>query len=383
MHHSSQGMYKKDILAKSINLEVLKTTLGCLLIFFLLIIASRLVGYYEQAAAGSIDPNIIIPVIALRIPDFITLLIPLSFFLGILITISRLYGDNEIYAIFSGGRSLIDIIKFLLPQALFFIVLTAILSLNIAPYTKALSKEMLASKSISEKLQTLKPGELIEVSSGNFIKAKRSEEGALKNVIFISGDINDASLIISDQVLISESPDKSNIVFKDGLAYTDIINTDSQLITKFGEFKYDLDSNTKMKNNESLSKVYDFSDKSQQANFQWNLSIPLTIINLLFLGVFIGKVRPRQGRFAGILPGVFIYMMYISLLITARESIVSGGAFSSLGLWWVHGLFLLLTLFYISKYLLDFNLNILSSNSTLKKYFLIFLLFILSIWLVV
>ncbi len=96
--------------------------MGCLLIFFLLIIASRLVGYYEQAAAGSIDPNIIIPVIALRIPDFITLLIPLSFFLGILITISRLYGDNEIYAIFSGGRSLIDIIKFLLPQALFFIV---------------------------------------------------------------------------------------------------------------------------------------------------------------------------------------------------------------------------------------------------------------------
>ena len=99
MHHTSQGMYKKDILAKSINLEVFKTTLGCLLIFFLLVIASRLVGYYEQAAAGSIDPSIIIPVIALRMPDFITLLIPLSFFLGVLITTSRLYGDNEILSL--------------------------------------------------------------------------------------------------------------------------------------------------------------------------------------------------------------------------------------------------------------------------------------------
>ena len=69
MHHTSQGMYKKDILAKSINLEVFKTTLGCLLIFFLLVIASRLVGYYEQAAAGSIDPSIIIPVCLLYTSD--------------------------------------------------------------------------------------------------------------------------------------------------------------------------------------------------------------------------------------------------------------------------------------------------------------------------
>ena len=137
MHHTSQGMYKKDILAKSINLEVFKTTIGCLLIFFLLVIASRLVGYYEQAAVGSIDPAIIWQVIALRIPDFITLLIPLSFFLGVLITTSRLYGDNEVYAIFSSGKSLLDIIKYLLPQALLFIVITGMLSLNVAPYIQA------------------------------------------------------------------------------------------------------------------------------------------------------------------------------------------------------------------------------------------------------
>ena len=136
MHHTSQGMYKKDILAKSINLEVFKTTIGCLLIFFLLVIASRLVGYYEQAAVGLIDPAIIWQVIALRIPDFITLLIPLSFFLGVLITTSRLYGDNEVYAIFSSGKSLLDIIKYLLPQALLFIVITGMLSLNVHPIQK-------------------------------------------------------------------------------------------------------------------------------------------------------------------------------------------------------------------------------------------------------
>ena len=213
MHHTSQGMYKKDILAKSINLEVFKTTIGCLLIFFLLVIASRLVGYYEQAAVGLIDPAIIWQVIALRIPDFITLLIPLSFFLGVLITTSRLYGDNEVYAIFSSGKSLLDIIKYLLPQALLFIVITGMLSLNVAPYTKALSKELLASKTIYEKIQTIKSDELTEISTNNFLKLNRSKERKLTDVFYITGDIDTTSLVIADELKITEIDDSSKIIF--------------------------------------------------------------------------------------------------------------------------------------------------------------------------
>ena len=105
MHHSSQGMYKKNILSKSLNMEVFRSSIGVLLIFFLLVVASRIVGYFEQAAEGNIDPGIILSVITLRFPDFITLLIPLSFFLGLLITIGRLNSEGEIHGYFSAGLS--------------------------------------------------------------------------------------------------------------------------------------------------------------------------------------------------------------------------------------------------------------------------------------
>ena len=383
MHHTSQGMYKKDILAKSINLEVFKATLGCLLIFFLLVIASRLVGYYEQAAAGSIDPSIIIPVIALRMPDFITLLIPLSFFLGVLITTSRLYGDNEIYAIFSGGKSLIDIIKYLLPQAFLFLILTASLSLNIAPYTKAMSKELMASKSFSEKIQSIRPNELTKIGKGNYIKAQSIQDGILEEVIFMSGDIGSAGIVFSSKLFFSDSKNNSNITFKDGIIYTDVINPNKQVITRFGEFDYDLGTSSGSSKNARLNKVYDFEEKSKDASFQWNLSIPLTIINLLFLGIFVGKSKPRQGRFSGIIPGLFIYMLYISLLVASRESIMTGGFLSSFGLWWVHALFLLLSLLYLSKYYFNLEFNVLSSSNILKRAIITALIFILLIWLLV
>ena len=41
MHQSSQGIYKKNILFKSLNAEVLKSTLGILTILFFLVIGSR------------------------------------------------------------------------------------------------------------------------------------------------------------------------------------------------------------------------------------------------------------------------------------------------------------------------------------------------------
>ena len=55
-------MYKKNILAIHLNTQVIKGFLAILLILTGLIFSSRLVGYFEQAAAGSLNPNIIFSV---------------------------------------------------------------------------------------------------------------------------------------------------------------------------------------------------------------------------------------------------------------------------------------------------------------------------------
>ena len=118
--------------------------------------------------------------------------------------------------------------------------------------------------------------------------------------------------------------------------------------------------------------------------FFWILPfLILTIINLLFLGIFVGKSKPRQGRFSGIIPGLFIYMLYISLLVVSRESMMTGGFLSSFGLWWVHALFLLLSLLYLSKYYFNFEFDVLSSSSISKRAIITALIFILLIWLLV
>ena len=98
-------MYKKNILAIHLNSQIFRGFTAILFILTALIFSSRLVGYFEQAASGSLNPDIIFNVIFLRLPDFLALLIPFAFFLSLLLVISELYSSNGIYAYFSAGVS--------------------------------------------------------------------------------------------------------------------------------------------------------------------------------------------------------------------------------------------------------------------------------------
>jgi len=300
MHQSSQGIYKKNILFKSLNAEVFKSTLGILTIFFFLVIGSRFVGYFEQAAEGAINPNLVYKIVALRFPDFITLLIPLSFFLGVVVTISRLYADREIYGYFTIGLSRNDLIKFLIPQSIIFFFITLILSMYIAPYTKELSRELVSIDSFEEQLESIKPKELFSFNKkDNFIYAEDKDGNSIEDLVIYVTNKNTSSFILAKE-LNYQKEDKSIILnFNQGSVYQDIFQDKPILISQFGHLKIPITNDLKTISGLSLSKLFDFSAKSSQSEMYWNISIPITIFILLIIGVYLSKVDPRQGPALG------------------------------------------------------------------------------------
>jgi lipopolysaccharide export system permease protein len=383
MHHSSQGMYKKNILSKSLNMEVFKSSSSVLLIFFLLVVGSRIVGYFEQAAEGNLDPAIILNVVALRFPDFITLLIPLSFFLGVLISISRIYAEREIYGFFSVGLTPFDLIKFLAPQALLYFLLTLILSLYVAPYTKALSQEILKIDSFKEQLESIKSDEIVSLNDGGFIYIQNTDNNLLTGIKALKQNQENSFFVIADELSTNESKELIKLNFNNGSFYSGVFSDSSKLQSNFNEFKLDIKKEKNLTNDMSLTKLFDFSSDSNTASFQWNVSVPITILILLFIGVYISEVKPRQGRFSVILPGMLLYVMYLSLLILGREHIVDNPK-TSFGLWYVHLIFILFLLAYLlkDKFAYSGNINLAIRDNLFMKYVLALSLFILMMWVV-
>ena len=383
MHHSSQGMYKKNILSKSLNIEVFRSSISVLLIFFLLVVGSRVVGYFEQAAEGNIDPGIILSVIALRFPDFITLLIPLSFFLGLLITIGRLNSEGEIHGYFSAGLSKFNLIKFLLPQAFIYFFITLVLSLYIAPYSKNLSKELLVIDSFEEQIDAIQSDEIVSLDDGGFLYVQTADEGLLKGVKLFQVDEDNSFIVISDELLTTEKDKTIELNLKNGSFYGGLFSESSKIISNFNNFNFEIDKNISQSNDLSLTKLFDYSSASDQATFQWNISIPMTILILLLYGIYISSSKPREGKFSFMLPGMLIYVSYLSLLILGRE-FISDNPGSIFNLWFIHGLFILFLFLYAYREKIIFVsfANLAIQENIYLRYFIGIMIFILFIWMV-
>jgi len=364
MHHSSQGMFKNNILSKSFNLEVFKSTTSILIILFLLVIGSRFVSYFEQASEGLIDPSVILYAVFLRVPDFISLLLPLSFFIGILITVSRLYADREIYAYFSTGISPITLIKFIFPQAIIYMVVTLILSLYIAPVSKEISNELLKVNTFEEQIASLAPEEIYDIKgSKSFITVGENNETNLKNVIFFN-DVGKDSILISADVLSISSPKPDyELLFENGSLTAGIFSNDAKMTSSFKKFEFPM-ANKQTDTRANFENIFSSINIDDSLGSQWSISLSITILVLMVIAIYIGKVEPRQGRLSVILPGMLIYIFYLSLLLLGRDYVAQNDQ-TQFNLIFIHLIFIL---FAILLYLKDkFFISIISNKSSLYK----------------
>ena len=373
-------MYKKNILAIHLNSQIFKGFAAVLFILTALIFSSRLVGYFEQAASGSLNPDIIFSVIFLRLPDFLALLIPFAFFLSLLLVISELYSSNGIYAYFSAGVSRLRLIKHITPFFLITLISCALISIYLAPYSKALSKSLIAEQSVEDKLSMLQPETLISLDeAGSYLHFKSYDGEQMTGVTFFVQDDPSLSIIKAELLEISNQGNDMVLNFQNGSIYPDL-NSSNQIDASFKELIHSIGVEEISNKSFTLSKLLDYKNQSNFIQSQWNASIPIMLIALLLLSFVFGKENPRSGREGSLVTGVLIYIFYLSVLVAFRESYAENLNFFYYFLWPVHLVFLS---FGSLLFWLDGRVSLKSffSYSRIKTILIIFLIFVLLVWL--
>ena len=373
-------MYKKNILAIHLNSQIFKSFAVILIILTALIFSSRLVGYFEQAAAGTLNPDIIFTVILFRLPDFLGLLIPFAFFLSLLLVISELYNSNGIYAYFSAGASRLKLIKHITPFFVIALITCSIISIFLAPYGKALSKSLIAEQSYEDKLSMLKPQTLVNLDeTGSYLFFESYDGDRMTDVTFFVQDDPSLSLIKAELLLISNQNEKMILNFQNGYIYPDI-NSANKIDASFKKLTHSIEVEQPSSNSLSLSKLLDYKNRSNFIQNQWNASIPLMLIALMLLSFVFGKENPRSGREGSLVTGILIYIFYLSALVGFRESYSDSFDIFYYFLWPVHLIFLT---FGGLLFMLDGRISFknLLFNSRIKTIVIIFLIFFLLVWL--
>ena len=95
--------------------------------------------------------------------------------------------------------------------------------------------------------------------------------------------------------------------------------------------------------------IKNYKDPRSASELQWRISMPLSAFLLALLAVPLSQTKPRQSRFQNLLPAILIYIIYLNLLFVTRDWVQSETISAMLGMWWVHGIILALTVFLFLK----------------------------------
>ena len=373
-------MYKKNILAIHLNSQIFKSFVAILIVLTALIFSSRLVGYFEQAIDGTLNPDIIFTVMLLRLPDFLGLLIPFAFFLSLLLVISELYNSNGIYAYFSAGVSRVKLIKHITPFFMVTLIACSLISIFLAPYGKALSKSLIAEQSYEDKLSMLQPQKLVNLDeTGSYLFFESYDGNRMTDVTFFVQDDASLAIIKAELLVISNQNENMILNFQNGYIYPNL-NSPNKIDASFKKLTHSVEVLKASGNSLSLSKLLDYKNQSNFIQNQWNASIPLMLIALMLLGFVFGKESPRSGREGSLVTGVLIYIFYLSVLVGFRESYSDNLDVFYYFLWPVHLIFLTFAglLFWFDGRISFKNL---SFNSRIRTIVIIFLIFLLLVWL--
>ena len=181
------------ILKHYINKDVYRATGAILLVLILIFVSSRFVKYIQLTVDGTISAKAVFALLALQIPAVAGFLLPLSFFLAVLLTFGRLYSDNELVVIHGLGIGQRDLAKMLMPMALVFALLAGSLSTILTPWAISQSQVLMAEQAAQAKLGIFSAGRFRENSNKDgivFVESK-TDDGVISGVFSVSRTTSD------------------------------------------------------------------------------------------------------------------------------------------------------------------------------------------------
>ncbi|PXY00417.1 LPS export ABC transporter permease LptF [Halomonas sp. LBP4] len=346
------------IIFRYLTREILLTMAAVAGVLLLVIMGSRFIRYFTNAAEGEIPVSILGTLMLFHLPGFLELILPLAFFLGILLAYGQLYLNSEITVLVACGTSPNRLLQVSLVPATLVAVLVGLCSLWLTPAGALHNAVMLEEQRSQLDFTALAPGRFQDFGGGRTAYTEGFDDGqARMENVFISerqrrrDGTPESTVTRAASGYQTVDPDTGSrfLVLADGERYSVEPGRHQAERLEFDTYAVRLSQADDMREldvPEYASTAALLADDSlrARAQLQWRLGLPPMVFILTLLAMPLSRVNPRQGRFAKLLPAIFLHVAYLSLLLAALDAIGRGALPAAVGMWPIHGAFLALGL---------------------------------------
>ncbi len=199
--------------------ETLKSQLAILFILLLIFFCQKLVRILGAAVDGEVPTNLVLTLLGLGVPEMAQLILPLSLFLAILMTLGRLYTESEITVMHACGLSKAVLVKAAMILMLFTSIVAAINVIWLGPWSSRYQDQVTQNAKANPGAAAMAAGQFQTSSDGNNVLFVEDVKGNHFGHVFLAqlrpkGNAR-PSVVLADSGHMQQEKDGSQIVTLD------------------------------------------------------------------------------------------------------------------------------------------------------------------------
>lgn len=340
-------------LLREFVLSVAATTVVLLFVALGVVVADLL----GEIAAGKVPVSLMMSQLGLRVLRWLPMVLPLGVFLGLLLSIGRMYRESEMAVLASIGRSPRDLLRPLSLVAVPAAAVVAISSLWAGPWAQHTARAMIADADRSLLIAGLEAGRFRELPGGKgmLYVAELSPDGSrMKNVFVQSEKKGKMDVITAKDGLLFVDAGERYLRLTNGVRVEGVPGQKDYRVLHFqrNEIKLPADTaaNTEQDSSTATTATLLANPKADsRAELNWRVATPIAVLLLALMAIPLARAEPRQPRYGLLMLALAVYVNYMALMLVGRGWLAMGKLSLWLGLWWLHVPVLLLGLWLLRR----------------------------------
>ena len=342
---------------RSLVREFASTGFFVFAILLAIIVLTQLIRLLGESVGGALPVEAVLVLLGFSALNYLPILLSISLFLSVLLTLTRSYTDSEMIVWFSGGMSLTRWIRPVAWYAIPIVGMISLLSLLLAPWAMSKVDDIRVKLESRDDVAVAAPGTFRESKQADrvfFLENVSPGNNQVGNIFVQSVQQGKVGTMVAKQVLqeIAANGDKF-IVLLNGKRHE---GTPGQLDYKIVEFERyamrveTVENKKKELNPRTYSTLFLLQEPNRlnMSELSWRVGVPISALILALLAIPFSFVNPRAGRSLNVISALVIYMLYNNLLSVINTWIAQDRVSVIAGMLGIHVIMLLVVamLFY-------------------------------------
>ena len=334
------------IFRRSIVAELSSNAGAVFTVLFSIVLSVGLVRILGEAAGGRVDNQAVFSLVALTSLTWLPMLLTLTLFIAVLITLTRAFRDSEMVIWFASGKSLLSWVRPVLRFGMPIIILVGLLAIFATPWAQRQMAESRAKFAQRDDVSRVAPGRFIESGSSDrvfFVENVDIDGGTVRSVFVSDRRPGRETVVVAAEGVIEVRPEGDRyLVLLRGRRYEGVPGKAEYRMTEFERFAIRIESRPDAPLQEikarakSTQELFKERTPFNDAELAWRLGMPFVTLLLAMLAIPLAWTNPRLGRSTNLLIALLVFFLYQTGMQMMQANIQLQRVSFRVGVWLPH-----------------------------------------------